>query len=69
VTARNGTGSKGSNINISQMIACVGQQTVSGSRVPEGFIHRTLPHFGVNARDPEAKGFVKNSFFTGTSPT
>ncbi len=24
-------GSKGSNINISQMIACVGQQTVSGS--------------------------------------
>lgn len=62
-------GSKGSNINISQMIACVGQQTVSGSRVPEGFIHRTLPHFGVNARDPEAKGFVKNSFFTGLTGT
>lgn len=51
------------------MIACVGQQTVSGSRVPEGFIHRTLPHFSVNARDPEAKGFVKNSFFSGLTGT
>lgn len=38
-------GSKGSSINISQMIACVGQQTVGGSRVAEGFINRTLPHF------------------------
>ena len=39
------SGSKGSSLNISQMVACVGQQTVSGSRVTEGFINRTLPHF------------------------
>lgn len=38
-------GSKGSNINISQMISCVGQQTVSGKRIGEGFSERTLPHF------------------------
>ncbi|KAL6060056.1 DNA-directed RNA polymerase subunit [Balamuthia mandrillaris] len=62
-------GSKGSNINISQMVACVGQQTVSGARIPEGFIQRTLPHFGVNERSPEAKGFVKNSFFSGMTAT
>lgn len=31
------SGSKGSNINLSQMIACVGQQTVSGHRIPDGF--------------------------------
>ncbi len=31
-------GSKGSNINISQMVACVGQQTVSGRRVPNGAV-------------------------------
>lgn len=30
-------GSKGSNINMSQMIACVGQQTISGKRIPNGF--------------------------------
>lgn len=38
-------GSKGSNINISQMIACVGQQAISGHRVPNGFEDRALPHF------------------------
>lgn len=35
----------GSNINISQMIACVGQQALSGHRVPDGFESRSLPHF------------------------
>ena len=38
-------GSKGSFINISQMIACVGQQAISGHRVPDGFENRALPHF------------------------
>lgn len=38
-------GAKGSNINLSQMIACVGQQTVNGKRMPDGFFNRTLPHF------------------------
>ena len=35
-------GSKGSNINISQMIACVGQQAISGKRIPDGFEVRTF---------------------------
>lgn len=38
-------GSKGSFINISQIIACVGQQNVNGARIPFGFKSRTLPHF------------------------
>ncbi len=38
-------GSKGSFINISQMIAVVGQQAISGSRIPNGFEDRSLPHF------------------------
>ncbi|EFC49521.1 predicted protein [Naegleria gruberi] len=62
-------GSKGSVINISQMIACVGQQTVGGTRIANGFMNRTLPHFPMFARDPAAKGFVSNSFFTGLTPT
>jgi DNA-directed RNA polymerase II subunit RPB1 len=30
-------GSKGSNLNISQIMACVGQQNVEGKRIPFGF--------------------------------
>ena len=63
------SGSKGSNINLSQMIACVGQQTVSGHRIPDGFWGRTLPHFATNDRSPVAKGFVANSFYSGMTPT
>ena len=35
----------GSTINISQMVACVGQQALNGKRVPDGFEDRSLPHF------------------------
>ncbi|KAJ0985807.1 hypothetical protein J5N97_004163 [Dioscorea zingiberensis] len=62
-------GSKGSPINISQMIACVGQQSVGGRRAPDGFIDRTLPHFPINSKTPAAKGFVANSFYTGLTAT
>ncbi|XP_051126697.1 DNA-directed RNA polymerase III subunit 1 isoform X2 [Andrographis paniculata] len=62
-------GSKGSPINICQMIACVGQQSVGGRRAPNGFVDRTLPHFGRGAKDPDAKGFVQNSFYNGLSAT
>ncbi|KAK2098398.1 DNA-directed RNA polymerase III subunit RPC1 [Saguinus oedipus] len=44
-------GSKGSFINISQMIACVGQQAISGSRVPDGFENRSLPHFEKHSKE------------------
>ncbi|CAG9816329.1 unnamed protein product [Phaedon cochleariae] len=63
------SGSKGSFINISQMIACVGQQALNGKRVPDGFDNRSLPHFEHYSKTPEAKGFVENSFYTGLTPT
>ncbi|XP_008558065.1 DNA-directed RNA polymerase III subunit RPC1 [Microplitis demolitor] len=62
-------GSKGSYINISQMIACVGQQAISGHRVPNGFEDRALPHFERHSKIPAAKGFVENSFYSGLTPT
>ncbi|XP_067133403.1 DNA-directed RNA polymerase III subunit RPC1 [Centruroides vittatus] len=62
-------GSKGSFINISQMIACVGQQAISGHRVPNGFEDRSLPHFDRHSKSPAAKGFVQNSFYSGLTPT
>lgn len=45
-------GSKGSPINISQMVACVGQQAVGGRRAPDGFIDRSLPHFPRKSKAP-----------------
>ena len=50
------------------MIYCVGQQVVSGARIPDGFIQRSLPHFLPNAKEPSAKGFVANSFYSGLTP-
>lgn len=32
------------------MVACVGQQALSGHRVPDGFDHRSLPHFKRNSK-------------------
>jgi len=51
------------------MIACVGQQAISGSRVPDGFENRSLPHFEKHSKLPAAKGFVANSFYSGLTPT
>lgn len=51
------------------MVACVGQQIISGSRVPNGFQDRSLPHFPKKSKDPPSKGFVRNSFFSGLTPT
>jgi DNA-directed RNA polymerase III subunit RPC1 len=62
-------GSKGSAINISQMISCLGQQNVAGARIQNGFVNRTLPHFKINSLTPAAKGFVSNSFYTGLLAT
>ena len=61
-------GSKGSDINISQMIAALGQQNVDGKRIPYGFDKRTLPHFSKFDDSPRARGFVENSFISGLSP-
>ncbi|KAL6203139.1 hypothetical protein ACLB2K_026842 [Fragaria x ananassa] len=62
-------GSKGSAINISQMVACVGQQSVGGHRAPNGFIDRSLPHFPRKVNTPAAKGFVASSFYSGLTAT
>lgn len=48
-------GSKGSPLNISQMMACVGQQAVGGMRIQDGFVNRTLPHFEYHSLTPPGK--------------
>merc|ERR1719211_785221 len=62
-------GSKGSDINVSQVIACVGQQNIEGKRIPFGFRKRTLPHFIKDDYGPESRGFVENSYLAGLTPS
>ena len=63
------SGSKGSLLNISQMISCLGQQNVDGKRIPYGFDNRTLPHFSKYDDSPGARGFIENSYISGlTAP-
>ena len=61
-------GSKGTEINIQQMTACLGQQNVDGKRIPYGFEHRTLPHYTKYDDSPAARGFVESSYINGLSP-
>jgi DNA-directed RNA polymerase beta' subunit len=59
------SGSKGSPLNLSQMITCVGQTNVEGKRVPYGFDNRTLPHYTKYDDSPNARGFIENSYISG----
>jgi len=62
------SGARGSTINIGQMAACLGQQSVRGKRIMRGYLERALPHFKVGDPSPKAKGFVYSSFRDGLNP-
>jgi len=62
------SGAKGSNLNVSQMIAVLGQQEIETKRVPYGFQNRTLPHFKRFDDSARARGFINSSFMNGLEP-
>jgi DNA-directed RNA polymerase II subunit RPB1 len=62
------SGSKGSDLNITQMLALLGQQQVAGKRIQYTLQDRTLPHFPKYDDGAESRGFVENCFITGIRP-
>jgi DNA-directed RNA polymerase subunit A' len=62
------TGARGTLLNLAQMAACVGQQSVRGSRVQRGYRNRTLPHFEEGDLSAKARGFVSSSYQKGLTP-
>jgi len=62
------TGARGSSLNIGQMTAVVGQQSVRGKRIMRGYLERTLPHFKWGDPSPTARGFVDASYREGLDP-
>lgn len=63
------SGARGSMLNLTQMAACVGQQSVRGERIKRGYAGRTLPHFRRGDLGAEAHGFVESSYKKGLTPT
>ena len=63
-------GSKGSDINISQISACLGQQRVEGKVIPETYRGRTLPHYLRGSDDAlvVGRGFVASNYLDGLQP-
>jgi DNA-directed RNA polymerase subunit A' len=59
------TGARGSSLNIGQISAVVGQQSVRGKRILRGYVNRALPHFKAGDQRPKAKGFVYSSYQSG----
>ncbi len=64
------SGARGSMLNLTQMAACIGQQSVRGERIRRGYTYtnRTLSHFKPGDLGPEARGFVKSSYKDGLNP-
>ena len=63
------SGSKGADINVGQMMGCVGQQNVDRKRIAKNYgRHRTLPFFHRDDMTPKSRGFVEHSFLQGLDP-
>jgi DNA-directed RNA polymerase subunit A' len=62
------SGARGDRLNLAQMAACVGQQSVRGVRIMRGYQKRSLPHFKQGDLGSEARGFVPASYRTGLTP-
>ncbi|NPA04615.1 MAG: DNA-directed RNA polymerase subunit A' [Crenarchaeota archaeon] len=62
------TGARGNELNITQMAAILGQQSVRGERIHRGYRGRFLPHFKPGDLGAAARGFVYSSFYDGLSP-
>ncbi len=64
------SGARGSMLNLTQMAACIGQQSVRGERIKRGYTYtnRTLPHFKPGDLSAKARGFVESSYKRGLNP-
>jgi len=68
LTAMMNAGSKGSKINVAQISACVGQQSVNGKRIAYSGAGRTTSHYARHTNDPIGRGFVANNYLNGLRP-
>lgn len=63
------SGSKGTLVNIVNIVDNVGQTSINGKRVRRASENRTLPHFPKYDDSYESRGFISNSYVNGLSGT
>jgi DNA-directed RNA polymerase II subunit RPB1 len=64
------SGSKGTPVNLAQMMGVVGQQSVEGRRIqPVPTTRRTFPSFPPGDQSPAARGLVTHSYYDGLTAT
>ncbi|MBL7160803.1 MAG: DNA-directed RNA polymerase subunit A' [Candidatus Aenigmarchaeota archaeon] len=68
ILVMSGSGAKGSLINMTQMAAIVGQETIAGKRIKRGYYNRTLSHIKEGDLSPLSHGFVTSGFKQGLTP-
>jgi len=62
------TGARGSYVNLTQMCAFVGQESLEGERIHRGYTGRTLSHFARGDLGLKARGFVGHNYKEGLDP-
>ena len=62
------SGAKGNLLNLAQMSSCVGQQSLRGQRIGNGYYKRTLSMFKKNDFSADARGFIGGGFKDGLKP-
>ncbi len=62
------TGARGSFVNLTQMCALVGQESLEGERIHRGFVNRTLSHFSEGDLGLKSRGFVSHGYKEGLDP-
>jgi|GEM_PF-2569094 len=61
-------GSKGTQVNPTQIMVCIGQNNVEGKRIQNSFTNRICPHVQQFDDSPVPKGFGLNCLMNGLTP-
>jgi len=59
------SGAKGKELNLQQMMGCIGQQSLEGRRIQKKVEGRSLIYFHKDDDTPEARGFTRSSLLDG----
>ena len=59
------SGAKGTETNLQQMTACIGQQSIEGRRIMKKVEGRSMIYFHKDDDTPEARGFTRSSLLDG----
>jgi len=62
------SGARGTDINVAQLTAMLGQQTIRGERISRGYRNRTLSTFKEGDIGAKARGFIESNFYMGLNP-